>query len=157
MLTLGSCTTDLIGVKEDLITQAVLLHFCLLCYTVLHCVTWLHIPFFIIHIWKKISVGGIVYFTVYVHPYFLPFWYPYILLQFFLCYTVLHWLHYCVLFLQDYVPSCMLDVLHRGELLDVDVVKYARQVAFAVEYLHSQNVLHCDLAARNISYHSKCA
>jgi len=72
---------------------------------------------------------------------------------------VIHWC--CVVafvtFFQEYVPSCMLDVLHHGELQDADVVKYACQVARGVEYLHSQNVLHCDLAARNISYHSKCA
>ena len=38
------------------------------------------------NIWKKISVGVMLYFTVmFDHPsfpYFLPFWYPYILLHF---------------------------------------------------------------------------
>ena len=45
----------------------------------------------------------------------------------------------------------MLDILHRGELSDADIVMYARQTACGMDYLHSQNVLHCDLAARNIS------
>ena len=46
----------------------------------------------------------------------------------------------------------MLSLLHHGELCDVEIFRYARQVAMGMEYLHSQNILHCDLAARNISY-----
>ena len=48
----------------------------------------------------------------------------------------------------------MLGLLHHGELCDVEVFRYARQVAIGVEYLHSKNILHCDLAARNISFHT---
>jgi len=52
---------------------------------------------------------------------------------------------------QEFVPQCLLGVLHRGELADPEVVSYARQTAAALDYLHSQDVIHCDLAARNIS------
>ena len=45
----------------------------------------------------------------------------------------------------------MLNFLHQGELCDVEVFRYSRQVAMGMEYLHSQAILHCDLAARNIS------
>ena len=46
----------------------------------------------------------------------------------------------------------MLHLLHQGELCDVEIFRYARQVAMGMEYIHSKKILHCDLAARNISY-----
>ena len=57
---------------------------------------------------------------------------------------------------QEFVPQCLLGVLHRGELADPEVVRYARQTAAALDYLHSQDVIHCDLAARNISSATFC-
>lgn len=48
----------------------------------------------------------------------------------------------------------MLDVLHRNELSDSEVLRHVTQVATGMEYLHSQDILHCDLAARNISHPS---
>jgi serine/threonine protein kinase len=50
----------------------------------------------------------------------------------------------------ELLPHSMLNLLHHGELCDVEVFRYARQVATGMEYLHSQDILHCDLAARNL-------
>ena len=47
----------------------------------------------------------------------------------------------------------LLDVLHSSEPSEIEVVNYAKQVAAAMDYLHHKlEVLHCDLAARNISF-----
>ena len=47
----------------------------------------------------------------------------------------------------------LLDVLHSSEVSETEVVNYAKQVAAAMHYLHHKlDVLHCDLAARNISF-----
>lgn len=53
---------------------------------------------------------------------------------------------------QEHIPQCLLDVLHRSELPELEVVSYAKQAAAAMIYLHQHNILHCDLAARNISF-----
>jgi len=45
----------------------------------------------------------------------------------------------------------MLVVLHQKELSDDEELRYISQVSEGMEYLHQQSVLHCDLAARNIS------
>ena len=56
-------------------------------YTSLFCAIILHIFFHYTRVWKKISVGGL-YTSLFcaiiptLFPYFLPFWYPYILLHF---------------------------------------------------------------------------
>ncbi len=57
---------------------------------------------------------------------------------------------------QEHVSECLLDVLHRQELTEVVMLGYAAQAAAAMYYLHQCNVLHCDLAARNISSHTHC-
>lgn len=44
----------------------------------------------------------------------------------------------------------MLNTLHQGEVSDGDVLAYACQVAMAMDYLHSEDLLHCDLAARSV-------
>ena len=54
--------------------------------------------------------------------------------------------------MQEHVSQRLLDVLHSSEVSETEVVNYARQVAAAMHYLHHKlDVLHCDLAARNIS------
>ena len=66
--------------------------------------------------------------------------------------AVAHYLYYSIIIIQELLPHSMLSFLHNGELCDVEVFRYSRQVAMGMEYLHSQGILHCDLAARNISY-----
>ena len=46
----------------------------------------------------------------------------------------------------------MLSVLHQRELSKEEVLHYVSQVSEGMSYLHQQSVLHCDLAARNISF-----
>jgi len=46
----------------------------------------------------------------------------------------------------------MLSVLHQRELSKEEVLHYVSQVSEGMNYLHRQSVLHCDLAARNISF-----
>ena len=45
----------------------------------------------------------------------------------------------------------MLDVLHREGLRKERVWGYLNQAVQGMEYIHSQGILHCNLAARNIS------
>lgn len=53
---------------------------------------------------------------------------------------------------QEHVSRRLLDVLHSSEVSETEVVDYAKQVAAAMHYLHHKlEVLHCDLAAKNIS------
>lgn len=48
--------------------------------------------------------------------------------------------------------NCFLDSLHDGAASSPgEQLEYAFQVAAGMDYLHQNNVLHCDLAARNIS------
>ena len=55
--------------------------------------------------------------------------------------------------MQEHVSQRLLDVLHSSEVSETEVVNYAKQVAAAMHYLHHKlDVLHCDLAARNISF-----
>ena len=50
---------------------------------------------------------------------------------------------------QEFLPDSLLDILHRGELSDSQVVSFARQSADAMAYLHCEGTLHCGLAARS--------
>lgn len=52
----------------------------------------------------------------------------------------------------EYAGQSLLELLHRGEWGEKEVVGCAKLVASAMLYLHSLNFLHCDLAARNISF-----
>ena len=57
------------------------------------------------------------------------------------------------IYMQEHVSRRLLDVLHSSEVSETEVVSYAKQVAAAMHYLHHKlDVLHCDLAARNISF-----
>lgn len=60
-------------------------------------------------------------------------------------------LFYTPVYPQEHVSECLLDVLHCQELSEAVLLGYATQTASAMYYLHQHNVLHCDLAARNIS------
>lgn len=47
----------------------------------------------------------------------------------------------------------MLVVLHnQKELGEDEILRYISQVTEGMEYVHQQSILHCDLAARNISF-----
>lgn len=53
----------------------------------------------------------------------------------------------------EHLPYSMLDRLHSSDLSEGQVLSFVKQVSVGMEYLHSVDTLHCDLAARNISFH----
>ena len=53
--------------------------------------------------------------------------------------------------LQEHVPHRLLDVLYSKDISEPDVLRYGRQLASAMQYLHQKEILHCSLAAKNIS------
>jgi len=57
-----------------------------------------------------------------------------------------------IILLQELMKENMLSVLHQKELGKEEVLHYVSQVSEGMNYLHQQSVLHCDLAARNISF-----
>lgn len=49
------------------------------------------------------------------------------------------------------MKCCYLDLLREGALSQREILDHITQVAAGVEYLHHLDILHCDIAARNIS------
>ena len=63
------------------------------------------------------------------------------------------WTELCMILLaQEHIPRCLLDVLHSSDVSEAEVLSYGQQLASAMTYLHQKDILHCDLAARNISF-----
>jgi serine/threonine protein kinase len=46
---------------------------------------------------------------------------------------------------------CYLDLLREGSLSPKDILNHITQVVAGVEYLHHLDIIHCDIAARNVS------
>ena len=52
--------------------------------------------------------------------------------------------------LLEKMSGCFLDLLRESILSYKDILDKVMQVAAGMEYIHFQNILHCDLAARNV-------
>ena len=50
------------------------------------------------------------------------------------------------------MKCCYLEVLREETLTTKEILDGMTQVAAGVEYLHHIGIIHCDLAARNISF-----
>jgi serine/threonine protein kinase len=51
----------------------------------------------------------------------------------------------------DLMRCCYLDLLREGSLSPKDILNHITQVVAGVEYLHHLDIIHCDIAARNVS------
>ena len=89
-------------------------------------------PTYLFHytrIWKKISVGGGVYTSLFcaiipaLFPYFLPFWYPYILLHFQMFFITCNYMH-SHRYTHIHKYTCMHTLMYTGNRLYVCIPMY---------------------------------
>ena len=110
-------------------------------------------------IWLLCQEPLIIYLNYILHVYHILY-----TVQYSSTYSTIHTIHYTLYYvtcmshththtqLKEHMSQRLLDVLHSTDLSEIDVVNYAQQVASAMHYLHHKlSILHCDLAARNIS------